>query len=561
MQLSPLHLSVAKLLDGRLFRIPGYQRAYSWQTRQRDDLFRDIEEAHRSGREHFMATVVSLARERRVIAADELQVVELVDGQQRITSLVILIKAIEKALSEDESLERKSKRDLQDLLVKGDDHSLVLLQTNHDSSDVFLNYLRKGELTGSVTTGSDQNLVNAMQESEQVVARWQAGGELIAVLGTIRNKLSMIYHELADESTVYRVFEVLNSRGLDVRWIDKTKSQLMASICEYVDDPSSRGEGLREMQTIWQDIYRILGLGEGLGTEALRLAGTWSMPDQPNRIVSDEDASRAIVRRAGDKLNSIIEAAEWLRRVVRESSNLHGEVRLSAVTKIAHARMLAIAIKLRKFNPATEKELLQAWERVTFRIFGLAGRDTRHMVGDYVRLGYDILSRKMTSTEISKAIAGLGEDFDIDEIIDEGDWSECYVGWGEELRYVLFRYDEHLAAEAGEQINATQWNKIWAMDASKSIEHIVPQSSDKRYMHHLGNLTMLPPGVNSSLKDKPPVRKADRYLECGLKETVAVGKLVNARRGWTEPDVHQRAERLLEFMRSEWGRNAGSDNS
>ena len=70
MQLNPLHVSVAKLLDGRLFRIPGYQRAYSWQPRQRADLFRDIEEAHRSGREHFMATVVALAREKRMIAAD-----------------------------------------------------------------------------------------------------------------------------------------------------------------------------------------------------------------------------------------------------------------------------------------------------------------------------------------------------------------------------------------------------------------------------------------------------------------------------------------------------------
>ncbi|ADL01349.1 DUF262 domain-containing protein [Brevundimonas subvibrioides] len=553
MQLSPLHLSVAKLLDGRLFRIPGYQRAYSWQSRQRADLFKDIEEAHRSGREHFMATVVALAREKRVIAADELQVVELVDGQQRVTSLVILIKAIEKALGETDGAERKSKRDLQDLLVKGDDHSLVLLQTNHDSSDVFLNYLRKGELTGSVATGSDQNLLNAMRESEEVVARWQAAGELVALLGTIRNKLSLIYHELLDEATVYRVFEVLNSRGLDVRWIDKTKSQLMASICEYVDDPASRAEGLREMQTIWQDIYRILGLREGLGTESLRLAGTWSALNQPNRIVSDEDASRELVRRAGEKLPSIIEAAQWLRQVVREVNELNGDVRLSAVTKIAHARMLAIAIKLRKFDPATQEGLLGAWEKVTFRIFGLAGRDTRHMVGDYVRLGFDILARKMTSTDIAKALANLGEGFEIDEIIDDGDWSECYGGWSEELRYLLFRYDERLAKDAGEQINAAQWTKIWSMDASKSIEHIVPQSSDKRYIHHLGNLTMLPPGVNSSLKDKPPAKKSDRYIECGIKETVAVGRLVQERRGWTEQDVHQRAQRLLEFVRTEWG--------
>lgn len=553
MQLSPLHLSVAKLLDGRLFRIPGYQRAYSWQSRQRADLFKDIEEAHRSGREHFMATVVALAREKRTIAADELQVVELVDGQQRVTSLVILIKAIEKALGETDGAERKSKRSLQDLLVKGDDHSLVLLQTNHDSSDVFLNYLRKGELTGSVATGSDQNLLNAMRESEEVVARWLAAGELIALLGTIRNKLSLIYHELMDEATVYRVFEVLNSRGLDVRWIDKTKSQLMASICEYVNDPPSRAEGLREMQTIWQDIYRILGLREGLGTESLRLAGTWSALNQPNRILSDEDASRELVRRAGEKLPSIIGTAQWLRQVVREVNELNGDVRLSAVTKIAHARMLAIAIKLRKFDPATQEGLLGAWEKVTFRIFGLAGRDTRHMVGDYVRLGYDILARKMTSSDIAKALAELGEGFDIDEIIDDGDWSECYGGWSEELRYLLFRYDERLAKDAGEQINAAQWTKIWSLDASKSIEHIVPQSSDKRYIHHLGNLTMLPPGVNSSLKDKPPAKKSDRYIECGIKETVAVGRLVQERRGWTEQDVHQRAQRLLEFVRTEWG--------
>lgn len=164
MQLSPLHLSVAKLLDGRLFRIPDYQRAYSWQKRQRQDLFDDIEEAHRSGREHFMATVVALAREKRVIAADELQAVEIVDGQQRITTIVILLKAVEKKLLDvDNEKQARAKRDLGGLLIKDDDHSLVLLQTNHDSSNVFTSYLRKGIVDeASVTTASDKNVVDAV---------------------------------------------------------------------------------------------------------------------------------------------------------------------------------------------------------------------------------------------------------------------------------------------------------------------------------------------------------------------------------------------------------------
>ncbi len=50
--------------------------------------------------------------------------------------------------------------------------------------------------------------------------------------------------------------------------------------------------------------------------------------------------------------------------------------------------------------------------------------------------------------------------------------------------------------------------KIWIDDPSKSIEHIQPQSSEHYYVHHLGNLCMLPPGVNSSLKDKPTTEKA-----------------------------------------------------
>lgn len=167
MRLNPQHLTVAKLLQGRLFRIPDYQRAYSWQRRQRADLFEDIREVHRTGRDHFMATVVGLARDTRMIDADEFGVVELVDGQQRVTTLVILIKAIEKALDVADPTQVKVREDLRRLLVKGDDHSLVLLQTNHDSSDVFASYVRSGEIRrDAVVTAADENVVDAASECE-----------------------------------------------------------------------------------------------------------------------------------------------------------------------------------------------------------------------------------------------------------------------------------------------------------------------------------------------------------------------------------------------------------
>ena len=61
MEIQPSYLTLQKLLEHRMFRIPEYQRAYSWEDKQRDDLFSDIEKlAAQPDRVHFMATVVCL---------------------------------------------------------------------------------------------------------------------------------------------------------------------------------------------------------------------------------------------------------------------------------------------------------------------------------------------------------------------------------------------------------------------------------------------------------------------------------------------------------------------
>lgn len=561
MQLSPMHLKISSLLTGRLFRIPEYQRAYAWGRRQRSDFFNDILDVSKSGRDHFMATVVALARDRRLIGADEFKTVEIVDGQQRITTIVILLKAIENRLDLSDQKEARLRREISDLLVKDDDHSLVLLQTNHDSSSVFTDYIRNGAVNESeVKTAADQNVIDAVHECQAFVQRWGEDKSIIHLVATIRNQLSVIYHEIPDEATVYRVFEVLNSRGLDVKWIDKLKSQLMALLFEHLEG-GARMEAVHEMQVIWQDIYRDLGLRGALGDEALRFCGTLALPTRPNRIIGQEDAAAELARAAGKELQSVVAIGSKLKAVVRAVSALDENVRLRAVTKIAHARFVATAILLRKFEPTVERELLGRWERVTFRIFGLGGADTRHKVGDYVRLGYQIGTGELDQVAIDAGLVALGKNWAIDDVIVGDDfWSNRYDGWTEELRYLLFRYDEHLSAAAGMPMNVSEWNKIWTEDPARSVEHIQPQSSEVSYIHHIGNLTMLPPRVNSSLQDRPPIEKAAVYRACGLIATRAVGEDIenkpvadaDSMDAWDEHDVIKRALDIDAFVRKEW---------
>src|SRR5215510_4985498 len=98
MQIQPQYFSLGTLFAERLFRIPEYQRAYAWQTKQRSDLFEDILKVQESGTdaEHFMATIVGLRRRKINVAAHQFVEVDVVDGQQRLTTLTILLKALAK---------------------------------------------------------------------------------------------------------------------------------------------------------------------------------------------------------------------------------------------------------------------------------------------------------------------------------------------------------------------------------------------------------------------------------------------------------------------------------
>ena len=235
-QLNPMYLSFDELLQKRLFEIPTYQRAYSWNTKQRSDLFSDIKKLYESpeykeGRTHFMATVVCQSQMREEsYDTDIYSIMNIVDGQQRITTLIILLKAIHKKMSElNHQKYRRSLFYLEELLVKDENRKLILIQTNHSSSLVLREYLLKGAHPSEekVTTHAIKTLKAGFVDCEKFVDQWCEKDEISDLLYLIRNKLFFILHILNDEGSVYTVFEVLNSRGLDVDWLDKCKSMLL----------------------------------------------------------------------------------------------------------------------------------------------------------------------------------------------------------------------------------------------------------------------------------------------------------------------------------------------
>ena len=95
MKITPTSLSISQLLstESEQFVIPAYQRRYSWQDKQVKELFDDINHLE-GGETHLLGSIVCLTGDHGA----GINALELVDGQQRTTTIMLFLDAIEDRL-------------------------------------------------------------------------------------------------------------------------------------------------------------------------------------------------------------------------------------------------------------------------------------------------------------------------------------------------------------------------------------------------------------------------------------------------------------------------------
>lgn len=590
MSIRPDNLTLDVLLQNRLFRIPDYQRAYSWETKQRNELFEDIKKLAKNPniqRRHFMSTVVCLQTdEKEEVGADEFVLSYIVDGQQRITTLIILLKALAKALANGEESESKQSSKISELLIKEDGRH-ILLQTNHDNKLLLRKYLEKGEVPEEEQqdTLADRNMVKAFKECEKFVDEWKQNNNLIDLLKLVKNRLDFIFYVIDDEGTVHIIFEVVNSRGLEVDWLDKCKSILMGIACEKLGDASQ--DSIAQIHECWSKIYKSIGLKKIEGQEILRFAAAFEDSGATSKISSAEKAIEFFREKCQENPKQTIDISAKFLSIAQKLEELVTNKRLKAVTKILHVRLLATAIMLNEALDENQKEiLLKKWENVTFRIFGLGRRDARTKIGEYVHLARDIFKTKINENEdsftekriqfqnqiytndkiveeITNKIADLGNEYPVGQVAKNLREIDCYNGWQDELIYFLYRYEEHLTKINGVSISDEVWKQIWNSSPTKTIEHIHPQTfneawrgklgTKKDYIEkqtqRLGNLIILPPGANSSAGNKSFQDKKEVYEKhSGLRILDEIIGLDD----WNNDTLTDREDRLIAWAENEW---------
>ncbi len=202
----------------RIFKIPVYQRNYDWTNVQCEKLYNDILDAFHTQRKHFTGTIVYIIGERNSSSLTEDLII---DGQQRVTTILLLLKALlDLAIQQHDSLESE----LSDLLfnrhcaeeyklklkpVKADDRQFQALMSNDtesydNNSHIIRNYVLF------------KKLVSASVEQGLLLSDILEGMKKLEIVEIVLDKSQ------GDDPQV--IFESINSTGLELSLADKIRN-------------------------------------------------------------------------------------------------------------------------------------------------------------------------------------------------------------------------------------------------------------------------------------------------------------------------------------------------
>jgi Protein of unknown function DUF262/Protein of unknown function (DUF1524) len=216
-------LALPLIFENRLFTIPDYQRGYAWEKKQVEELLKDIDHLMNDGvaLRHYTGTLV-LSRPDGIDEGE----FHVVDGQQRLTTLVTLMRMLSEHLPADD-------RPVFDALYLrrgevGSDRSVLRL-----NSDTHLFFERV--VLGDGNTANAPATLEAHErllESRKLIGKWlverlATGVKVSNIRNVIETDLGFLVYSPKEDSETGIMFEVINNRGKQLSELEKVKNYLI----------------------------------------------------------------------------------------------------------------------------------------------------------------------------------------------------------------------------------------------------------------------------------------------------------------------------------------------
>ncbi|WP_340242008.1 DUF262 domain-containing protein [Sulfitobacter pontiacus] len=542
------------------FIIPRYQRPYAWQIEQAQDLFEDLKDFAEAAPDegYFLGSVV-------LIKEDGKPQAEVIDGQQRLTTLTILLAVLVDFLSGETDEDAEQKKNLKTYVIEPGNKweglkakpRLTLRERDNDFFRKFVQEWRLDELDKLDASGLENEAQRNIQSNtayfRSAVAKTFADDEeaLVRFIQFLLGRCFLVAVSTPNRDSAFRVFSVMNSRGMELQPTDIIKADIIGNVPEVDQD---------NVNDDWEQMEVDLGR-EGFN----------DLFSYIRMIYAKEKARKSLLEEFRQHvLVDELDPKKFVDQILKPYSSAYDVIRTSSYVAVEKSKEVnelltwlnrldfsdwvppAIAFMSRmKDEPAEILGFFRRLERLAAWMLAC-----RVNVNERIEVFAEVLGEiedGKTAAEITWL--ELSEE-EIEQFVGVLD-GNVYQLTPRRRSYIMLRLDSFIS-DGG----AVYDPKVL------TIEHVLPQTvkddsewadlwpdGEKRaaWVHRIGNLLPLNKRRNSSAQNYPFKKKCQAYfLGKDNVSSYALTTQVLNHENWTPKVVKKRQKELLEIMKDKW---------
>lgn len=585
--------TLSNILEGKIFQIPDYQRGYAWEEKQWKDFVQDIDALIDDKIiSHYTGTIVIYQPSEKPTenyGTKRLEIVDVVDGQQRLTTcslyLSIIIKELIKISQEDFNAE------IPIYLYSG---SKSKLRLNNDTADFYLDLISKGVSNIEANSVHQKRIYDAYcflkkHIEEQLTKRVDKGEDYLRDLfDAIIRKLNFSFYPIEVESEIGMTFELMNSRGKNLSSMELLKNYLMYWVYRNILDNSEKEDFTSKINKTWKEVYVNIAKCNGSESQCLRIAWTlfvnytpksWNgysgfksdevIPLRNFNSKSKEDVKEFLLK----FVDGLALISKHYSAIIKPNNNSFDENELNLLTKIRNAGNIAnylplmVASRIKKETNEVTKDdyfdLLKSLEIFSYRVFLWERKRSNAGLSKFYRWADDVFSSKHSLKSVTDWIYGTINWYSPENGFRKS-LTEDFFGWYHYrrlLKYTLFEYELFLLK--GKNKPKLNWEDL----TDSTIEHILPQNPDsnsnwlikwtdeerKKYLHDISNLVLTKDNSRYSNfefdRKKGIAGSGFSYSNSDIRQERKIAEYDD----WTPDTCKKRREELTNWVIKNWG--------
>ncbi|HCT2508164.1 MULTISPECIES: DUF262 domain-containing protein [Aeromonas] len=535
--------------------VPIYQRDYSWEPNNWDDLWLDIENNRANKNKHYMGSIVLVARENKQY--------EIIDGQQRLTTLTILILSIIDTIKSliDKKIDVDNNQKRVDLLTSDYIGKKSLKSLNYENK-IQLNEHNNPFFSTYITNGRKVNNLRSEHKSNKLlmqcfdyfkkkirddVLKDDNIEHLISFVEYISDNLLFIKISATDDLSAYLIFETLNDRGLELSVTDLLKNYLF-SIVDDTDRP--------HVKNIWDATINYVSYS---GFPKF-LRHYWMMQ---NGILAEKELYK-VVKQNVNTAKSAFKLLEDMSEVaeIYQALNDYNHDLWSNDEKVKkHIRELNMfnvtqcyPLLLNSYLYLDKDEwigVLRICSIISFRYMVISGLNPNALESKYndacksINIGTATTARDIFN--ILKPIYVNDEDF----VRNFESASIKTRKSSKQAKYIIYSIENHINNSSLDyEFDNGTLEHILPENPTDEWFEFFPRDSEESFIYKIGNFTILEPDANRVIGNKTYTEKKPHYE----KSRYAITKQI-AFKIWNPDNILYRQKNLAKQAKAIWSLN------